>query len=239
MAEPVEQAVLFKAAQKIVEVRLVKLDAVVLCGWRRNDARRIGRGNAVFGKQRLDDLDRRPVHPDTAIRAARQKPHLRAEGHGVRAQTACDRRAFMQLRHQAVERAANTAAIPLALADLDRDIDQPTDQFLGLDRFFLGSHGQADVEELRHAFLDRQALWQKLIFAQRRLHPENAARLDEIGKRRLVGHGTLLIRTRGWTAGARTRSFPNCSSRQMRIGWLPSRPAQDRYDRRRCSRGYC
>ncbi len=95
----------------------------------------------------------------------------------------------MQLRHQAVERAANTAAITLALADLDGDIDQPSDQLFGLDRFFLGPHGQANVEELRYALLDRQALRQKLILAERRRHLQNAARLNEIGKRRLVIHG--------------------------------------------------
>ncbi|MNW18559.1 hypothetical protein D3C71_2181710 [compost metagenome] len=53
----------------------------------------------------------------------------------------------MQLRHQAVERAANTAAVTLALADLDGDIDQPSDQFLGLDRFLLGPHVQVNLEK--------------------------------------------------------------------------------------------
>ncbi|MCZ7503107.1 hypothetical protein O8C52_26575 [Agrobacterium rhizogenes] len=86
----------------------------------------------------------------------------------------------MQLRHQAVEGAANTAAIAVALADLDGDIDQPSDQLFGLDRFLLGTHRQTNVEELRYALLDGQALWQKLILAQRRLDLEHTTRLNEV-----------------------------------------------------------
>ncbi|MNV77397.1 hypothetical protein D3C71_1708110 [compost metagenome] len=118
----------------------------------------------MFGKQRLDDLHRRLVHPDTAIRPARQKPHLRAYGQRIGAHAAGDRRAFMQLRHQAVEGAANTAAIAVALADLDGDIDQPSDQLFGLDRFLLGTHRQTNVEELRYALVNRKSFRQKLIF---------------------------------------------------------------------------
>ncbi len=87
----------------------------------------------------------------------------------------------MQLRHQAVERATDAAALfAIALLHLDRHIDQPPDQFFGLDRFLLGPHRQANVEELRYALLDGQALWQKLILAQRRLDLEHTTRLNEV-----------------------------------------------------------
>ncbi|MND32006.1 hypothetical protein D3C87_1157580 [compost metagenome] len=87
----------------------------------------------------------------------------------------------MQLGHQAVERATDAAALfAIALLHLDRHIDQPPDQFFGLDRFLLGPHRQANVEELRYALLDGQAFRKKLILAQRRLDLEHTTRLNEV-----------------------------------------------------------
>lgn len=88
----------------------------------------------------------------------------------------------MELCYKAVKGTANTAALTLALADLERNIDQPPDQFLGLNRLLLGTHRQANIKELRYAFLDRQTLRQKLILSQRRLDLEDAACLNEIRK---------------------------------------------------------
>ncbi|MNE22646.1 hypothetical protein D3C80_1158630 [compost metagenome] len=165
MAEPVEQPVLLETARQIIKVRLVPLHAVVLRRRRRDDARRVGRRNAMFGKQRLDDLHRRLVHPDAAIRPPRQKPHLRPDRQRVGAQPTGDRRALMQFRHQTVERPADAAALfPVSLAYLDRHIDKPPDQLLGLDRFLLCTQRQVNFEKPRNTLVNRKSFRQKLVF---------------------------------------------------------------------------
>ncbi len=189
VTEPVEEAILFEPAQQIIEIRLVPLHRIMLRRGRRDDAGHIGRGDAVLGEQGLDNVDGGLVHPDAAIGPARQEPHLRPHDERIGTKPARDRRAFVEVRHQPVERAAH-AVLP---AYLERDIDEPADEILRLDRLGFGPRGDPDLEQVVDAFEDRHAFRQKLIGPQRRDEPQHAVGLDEIGGGDQIRHSSLSL----------------------------------------------
>ncbi len=74
-----KNTVLLEAAREIVEIGLVPLHRIMRRRRARDDTGDVRGGDAVLGKQRLDDVDRRLVHPDAAVGAPRQEPHLRPQ----------------------------------------------------------------------------------------------------------------------------------------------------------------